>query len=67
MKYFQNAWNFIVEKYSKVEWLQQFNKISFSSVVWVFLMNYNMYARAYYPYAMSKFAMKFTDICSGAQ
>ncbi|XP_029711262.1 uncharacterized protein LOC115256596 [Aedes albopictus] len=63
----QNAWNYLVEKYAKVNWLQQFNKLSFSSVVWVFLMNYNMYARAYYPYAMSKFAMKFTDICSGSQ
>ncbi|XP_065074967.1 uncharacterized protein LOC135698763 [Ochlerotatus camptorhynchus] len=63
----QNVWNYITEKYAKVAWIQWVNKLSFSSIVWMVLMNYNMYGRAYYPYAMSKFAMKFTDLCSGQQ
>ncbi|XP_052567662.1 uncharacterized protein LOC120419702 isoform X2 [Culex pipiens pallens] len=63
----QNVWNFTVEGNSKVQWLQRINSWSLASIVWVFLMNYNMYSRAYYPYAMSKFALKFTDICSAAQ
>lgn len=63
----QNAWNNVVERYAKVDWIQWVNKLSFSSIVWMVLMNYNMYGRAYYPYAMSKFAMKFTDLCSGLQ
>uniref|UniRef100_A0A1Q3FSY6 Uncharacterized protein n=2 Tax=Culex tarsalis TaxID=7177 RepID=A0A1Q3FSY6_CULTA len=63
----QNIWNFTVEKNASVQWLQRINSWSLSSIVWIFLMNYNMYSRAYYPYAMSKFALKFTDICSAAQ
>ncbi|XP_053681828.1 uncharacterized protein LOC128732575 [Sabethes cyaneus] len=63
----QNAWNYVSEKYSRLELVKQLNRLSFSSITWIILMNYNMYSRAYYPYAMSKYALKFTDLCSSAQ
>ncbi|XP_058444009.1 uncharacterized protein LOC131425820 [Malaya genurostris] len=63
----QNIWNFISEKYARLDGIKWFNRLSFSSIVWVILANYNMYSRAYYPYAMSKYALKFTDVCSNSQ
>ncbi|XP_058814961.1 uncharacterized protein LOC131678705 [Topomyia yanbarensis] len=63
----QNIWNYISEQYGGLDLVKRFNRLSFTSIAWVLLMNYNMYSRAYYPYAMSKYALKFTDVCSNSQ
>uniref|UniRef100_A0A182M0C6 Uncharacterized protein n=1 Tax=Anopheles culicifacies TaxID=139723 RepID=A0A182M0C6_9DIPT len=60
----QTHWNFLKEKYAKLPVVQQLDRVSFSSLVWIVSMCYVTYSRAYYPWAMSKFALKFIDICS---
>ncbi|XP_055587037.1 uncharacterized protein LOC129739588 [Uranotaenia lowii] len=64
----QNMWRFIVEHHGqRNKMVQQLDRLPFSFIAWVLLMNYNMYARACYPYAMSRYALKFTDLCSASQ
>uniref|UniRef100_A0A182RPB0 Uncharacterized protein n=1 Tax=Anopheles funestus TaxID=62324 RepID=A0A182RPB0_ANOFN len=60
----QTNWNFLMEKYAKIALVQRLDRVSFSSLVWIVSMCYVTYSRAYYPWAMSKFALKFIDICS---
>uniref|UniRef100_A0A3F2Z132 Uncharacterized protein n=1 Tax=Anopheles minimus TaxID=112268 RepID=A0A3F2Z132_9DIPT len=60
----QTHWNFLMEKYAKLTLVQRLDRVSFSSFVWIVSMCYVTYSRAYYPWAMSKFAHKFIDICS---
>ncbi|XP_050070110.1 uncharacterized protein LOC126558184 [Anopheles maculipalpis] len=60
----QTHWNFLMEKYAKIGLVQRLDRVSFSSLVWIISMCYVTYSRAYYPWAMSKFALKFIDICS---
>ncbi|XP_055618327.1 uncharacterized protein LOC129763364 [Toxorhynchites rutilus septentrionalis] len=63
----QNCWNFLGEMYTRSKAIQRLHQLPISSIVWVILINYNLYSRAYYPYAMSKYALKFTDMCSYSQ
>ncbi|XP_058127644.1 uncharacterized protein LOC131291101 [Anopheles ziemanni] len=60
----QTYWNFLVEKHASVPVVQRLDRVSFASIVWVASMCYVTYSRAYYPWAMSKFAHKFIDLCS---
>uniref|UniRef100_A0A182Q734 Uncharacterized protein n=1 Tax=Anopheles farauti TaxID=69004 RepID=A0A182Q734_9DIPT len=60
----QTHWNLLMEKYAKHAFIQRLDRVSFSSLVWIGSMCYVTYSRAYYPWAMSRFALKFIDICS---
>ncbi|XP_053678190.1 uncharacterized protein LOC128728587 [Anopheles nili] len=60
----QTHWNFLMERYAQIPIVQQLDRVSFASLVWIVSMCYVTYSRAYYPWAMSKFALKFIDICS---
>ncbi|XP_058064138.1 uncharacterized protein LOC131213924 [Anopheles bellator] len=62
----QTYWNYAMERYARScpALHLQLSRVPFAPLVWTVSMCYVTYSRAYYPWAMSKFALKFIDVCS---
>ncbi|XP_035795870.1 uncharacterized protein LOC118468760 [Anopheles albimanus] len=60
----QVLWNSAMKRYTNSPVAQLLDKVPFATLVWSVSMCYVTYSRAYYPWAMSRFAHKFIDLCS---
>uniref|UniRef100_A0A2M4AMP5 Uncharacterized protein n=1 Tax=Anopheles triannulatus TaxID=58253 RepID=A0A2M4AMP5_9DIPT len=60
----QVFWNSTMERYTSSPVAKMLDKVPFAPLVWSVSMCYVIYSRAYYPWAMSRFAHKFIDLCS---
>ncbi|XP_049531394.1 uncharacterized protein LOC125948879 isoform X3 [Anopheles darlingi] len=60
----QVAWSSTMERYTNHPVAQMLDKLPCAPFVWSVSMCYVIYSRAYYPWAMSRFAHKFIDLCS---
>ncbi|XP_050099699.1 uncharacterized protein LOC126579954 [Anopheles aquasalis] len=60
----QVFWNSTMERYTNSPIVRVLAAVPLAPIVWSVSMCYVTYSRAYYPWAMSRFAHKFIDLCS---